>query len=180
MKHVCTVFALCRTAADKITSAAFEIADDLLRSSDFQSHGVVPLREHIDFLMLLAHSRADMLCHSSRAIAAAALLTSLRIQAGPAAAAAAAAQLPPAAAADGASACAAAMWALREGAAPPPPAAWSDVAKSAPAAIDSESKAGSGRASEGAAGRVPLVPLTGDVPLASFAPPPVPLVRVTD
>ncbi len=60
------------------------------------------MREHMDFLMLLAHSRADMLRHSRRAIAAAAILTSLRLQAGPAAAAAAAAaaQLPPAAGAD--------------------------------------------------------------------------------
>ena len=97
-------------------SAAFEIADDLLRCSDFQWQGLVPLREHTSFLMLLAHSSPDMLLHSSRAIAAAAILTSLRLQAGPAAAASAAAQLPPAVAADGVVACAAAMWAMREAA----------------------------------------------------------------
>ena len=119
-------------------SVAFEIADDLLRCTDFRTHGVLPLPEHINSLMLLAHSRADMLRHSSRAIAAAALLTSLRLQAGPAAAAAAAARLPPAVGADGACACAAAMWAMRgEGAAPPPPAAWPDVTKPKPAATAS-------------------------------------------
>jgi hypothetical protein len=132
-------------------SAAFEIADSLLRCNDFHSQDVVPLREHINFLMLLAHSRADMLHHSSRAIAAAAILTSLRLQAGPVAAAAASAQLPPAVDADEAAACAAAMWAMREDTAPPPraspappppaspappapPATWSNVVKPAPPA----------------------------------------------
>ena len=148
-------------------STAFEIADDLLRCSDFQWHGLVPLREHINFLMLLAHSRPDMLLHSSRAIAAAAILTSLRLQGGPAAAASAAAQLPPAAAAEGGAACAAAMWAMREGAAPPPQPAWSPVAMPAPAAI--ESKAGPGRASPGAAEDSEAQATTGLITLAGFA-----------
>ena len=161
-------------------SAAFEIADDLLRCNDFQSHGVVPLREHINFLMLLAHSRADMLRHSSRAIAAAAILTSLRLQAGPAAAAAAAAQLPAAAGADGAVACAATMWAMREGVAPPSPAACSDVAKPV-----SASKARPGGASPGAAESDSECALrTGNIVISTFARPcppvPAPLVRATD
>jgi hypothetical protein len=149
-------------------SAAVEIAYDLLRCNDIQWHGVVPLREHINFLMLLAHSRANMLGHSSHAIAAAAILTSLRLQAGLVAAAAAAAQLPAAAGADGAVACAAEMWAMLEGAAPPPPAAWSDVVKSAPTAM--ESKAGPGRASPGAE-ESECAPTTGQIALVIFARP---------
>ena len=123
--------------------AAFEIADDLVRCTDFESLGVLPLREHADFLMLLAHSRADMLHHSSHAIAAAALLTSIRLQAGAAAASAAAKRLPPAIGADAANACAAAMWAIRT------PAA--SEAKPKPAAPQSK------------AGRV-----TGHVPVVRF------------
>ena len=149
--------------------AAFEIADDLLRCTDFQSHGALPLREHMDLLMLQAHSRADMLHHSSRAIAAAALLTSLRLQVGPAAAAAAAKRLPPAIGADGADACVAAMRAMREGAAPP--AAWADVAKPAPAAT--ESKGGPGRNSQGAdATEESRAPVTGKVVVLAFGPEP--------
>ena len=151
-----------RCAARPLTqhSAAFEIADDLLRCSDFQWHGLVPLREHISFLMLLAHSRPDMLLHSSRAIAAAAILTSLRLQAGTAAAAAA--QLPPACGADETVACAAAMWAMREGVAPPA------SPKPAPAAI--ESQAEPGRASPGAA-EAECAQNTGQIALVSFARP---------
>jgi hypothetical protein len=145
--------------------AAFEIADDLLCCTDFQSHGVLPLRKHIDFHMLLAHSRADMLHHSSRAIAAAALLTSLRLQAGPAAAAAAAKRLPPAIGADGAEACAAVMWAMQEGATPPPTAVCADVTKPAPAAAESKDRPG--RNSHGA-GSAECGLVTGDVPLVKF------------
>ena len=140
--------------------AAFEIADDLLRCTNFRSHGVLPLPEHINFLMLLAHSRGDMLRHSSRAIAAAALLTSLRLQAGPAAAAAAAAQLPPAISADGVGACAVAMWAMRgeEDAAPLPPASCPDVAKPATTATASD------------AGAAESVRNTGQVAMYNFVP----------
>ena len=96
--------------------AAFEIAEELQRDACFSATGTAPTPSHVNTLLLLAHSRADLLHHSCQDLAAAALLTSIRIQAGPAAlnAAAAAATLErlPAFAAGRAMACAADMWAV--------------------------------------------------------------------
>ena len=61
--------------------AAFEIATELLRHPALAADAVSqPLREHVDFLLLLAHFRPDMLKHSCRDIAAAAILTAFRAQ----------------------------------------------------------------------------------------------------
>ena len=57
---------------------AFEVADEILcHAEPLNQH---PLRENIDFLLLLAHFRPDMLKHSCRDIAAAAILTAFRAQ----------------------------------------------------------------------------------------------------
>ncbi len=62
--------------------AAFEIAAELLRHPNLAEDAASrALREHVDFLLLLAHFRSDMLKHSCRDIATAALLTALGTQA---------------------------------------------------------------------------------------------------
>jgi hypothetical protein len=72
---------------------AFEIASELLSYMEIEQSAA--LRKHLDLLLLLAHFHPDMLAHSCRDIAAAAILAALRATAGPAAAAAAAARLRP-------------------------------------------------------------------------------------
>jgi hypothetical protein len=61
--------------------AAFEIATELLRHPSLAGDAASPqLREHVDSLLLLAHFRPDMLRHSCRDIAAAAILNAHRAQ----------------------------------------------------------------------------------------------------
>ncbi len=61
--------------------AAFEIAAELLRHPSLAEEAAsLRLREHVDFLLLLAHFRSDMLKHSCRDIAAAAILTACRVK----------------------------------------------------------------------------------------------------
>jgi hypothetical protein len=61
--------------------AAFEIATELLRHPSLAGDAALPkLREHVDSLLLLAHFRPDMLKHSCRDIAAAAILNAHRVQ----------------------------------------------------------------------------------------------------
>ena len=111
-------------------SSAFEIFAVLLRHAELDTPG--PLRARASSLLLLAHVRPDILPHSCRDIAAAALLTALRASAGPAAAEARlAARLPALAAADGVRACAARLW---------------DVCRSGQPLPDAEPGAGSGAA----------------------------------
>jgi hypothetical protein len=89
--------------------SAFEIAAELHAQLD----GAGPLPPRASLLLLLAHFRPDMLAHSCRDIAAAAVLTALRAAIGPAAAdARLAAGLPTLAGAVGVRACAGRMWAI--------------------------------------------------------------------
>ncbi len=63
------------------TMTAFEIASELLRHANLPDGSrPPPLREHVDFLVLLAHFRPDMLRHSCHDIATAAIHTALRAQ----------------------------------------------------------------------------------------------------
>ena len=63
---------------------AFEIAEELLKDPKLRHLDCKILRQQIDFFMLLAHSRAELLPHPCRCLAAAAILTALRLQAIPA------------------------------------------------------------------------------------------------
>jgi hypothetical protein len=92
--------------------AACEIADELLRASEIDPLLASPLRQHVHFLLLLAHFHAAMLRFPSRDLAAAAILTSLRTHSGDAAAAAAEARLPRGTDLGAARACAAALCGL--------------------------------------------------------------------
>ena len=71
--------------------AAFDVAEELL---DTSVHEIGPYRQHMNTLLFLSHLDPDMLQHSCLDIAAAAILTCLRLQSGPAAAAAAEERLP--------------------------------------------------------------------------------------
>jgi hypothetical protein len=91
----------------------------MLSRFNFDVNGVRPLRERIDFLLLLSHVRPEMLHHSCCDLAAASILTSLRMQAGAAAADAAAARMV-GVELIGARACAGQLWAILEAGVPGP------------------------------------------------------------
>ena len=86
----------------------------MLSRFNFDVHGVCLQRERIDFLLLLSHFLPDMLRHSCCDLAAASIIASLRMQAGPAAADAAAARMVGVVEVGRARACAGQLWAILE------------------------------------------------------------------
>ena len=83
-----------------------------MRCVDFHVIGISPIRNHLTTLLLLSHLEPDMLQHSCLDIAAAAILTCLRLQGGPAAAVAAQQLLPSIVSAERARACGVEMLAM--------------------------------------------------------------------